>query len=294
MLFAGLRTTSWITDTGEVVREESPMGLLSVREPADRAVALAVPRQVQLDLLRASAVIPVMTETIDDPLDVRRMRLRLQGADLSGLVLEGVGQSIDGEVVDVQAPITVRAGMADATAGQYLAPETFIESDDEEIVAEVERALEGIAGDRARAERLTRYVNGLLEKKPTVSLPSAREVLRTKIGDCNEHTVLYVAMARAAGIPARIAAGLVFVRGAFYYHAWPEVYLDGEPGGALWLPVDPTFNQFPADGTHLRLTRGGLDAQTVIVPLIGRLRIEILDLEVVPGSRRILVGAEGQ
>ena len=67
----------------------------------------------------------------------------------------------------------------------------------------------------------------LLEKKPTVSLPSAREVLRTRVGDCNEHTVLYVAMARALGLPARIAVGLVYLRGAFYYHAWPEVYVDG-------------------------------------------------------------------
>ena len=76
-------------------------------------------------------------------------------------------------------------------------------------VAEAEVAVAGVAGARARAEQLTRYVNGLLEKKPTVSLPSAREVLRTKVGDCNEHTALYVAMARAAGIPARVAVGLV-------------------------------------------------------------------------------------
>ncbi len=86
------------------------------------------------------------------------------------------------------------------------------------------------SGTRARAERLMREVNALLEKKPTVSLPSAREVLRTKVGDCNEHTALYVALARALGIPARIDVGLVFVRGAFYYHAWPEVYIDeGRP-----------------------------------------------------------------
>ena len=83
-----------------------------------------------------------------------------------------------------------------------------------------------MTGTRARAERLTRYVNALLDKKPTVSLPSAREVLRTKVGDCNEHTALYVAMARALGIPARIAVGLVYIHGAFYYHAWPEVYID--------------------------------------------------------------------
>ena len=118
----------------------------------------------------------------------------------------------------------------------------------------------GIDGTRARVEKLTRYVNALLDKKPTVSLPSAREVLRTKVGDCNEHTALYVAMARSIGIPARIAVGLVYVRGvtgAFYYHAWPEVYIDEGSGRGLWLPVDPTLNEFPADATHLRLARGG-------------------------------------
>ena len=31
MSFGGLRTTAWVTDTGDVVREESPMGLITVR-----------------------------------------------------------------------------------------------------------------------------------------------------------------------------------------------------------------------------------------------------------------------
>ena len=151
--------------------------------------------------------------------------------------------------------------------------------------------MRGAASTRERAERLTRYVNGLLEKKPTVSIPSAREVLRTRVGDCNEHTALFVAMARASGIPARIAVGLAFVRGAFYYHAWPEVYID-EGSRGLWLPVDPTFNQFPADATHVRLARGGLDRQTAILPLLGRLKMTILDAETAPDSERpILAGA---
>ena len=145
-------------------------------------------------------------------------------------------------------------------------------------------AVANVSGARAQAERLTRHVNAILEKKPTVSLPSAREVLRTRVGDCNEHTVLYVAMARALGIPARIAVGLVSVRGAFYYHAWPEVYLAEGRGRGLWLPVDPTLNQFPADATHLRLARGGLDQQAAILPLIGRLKIEILELETAPNT----------
>ena len=43
--FGGLQTTSWVTDTGEVVREESPMGLLTVAETQERATCMAVPRQ---------------------------------------------------------------------------------------------------------------------------------------------------------------------------------------------------------------------------------------------------------
>jgi transglutaminase-like putative cysteine protease len=295
MAFQGLTTTSWVTDTGDVVREESPMGLMTLRESPEDAQGLAVPNRVQQDLLRMSAVVPEMRRRIDEPRDVRRMVLRLEGADVTGPDLDGDGQSVDGSTIEIRDPRTLQPGPADAGAAAYLPPEPFLESDAPEIIAEMNVALKGVTGARARAERLTRYVNALLDKKPTVSLPSAREVLRTKVGDCNEHTALYVAMARAAGIPARIAVGLVFVRGvhgAFYYHAWPEVYLDEGNGRGMWLPVDPTLNQFPADGTHLRLVRGGLDKQAAILPLMGSLRITVVDLELDAQSTPILVGPE--
>ena len=86
------------------------------------------------------------------------------------------------------------------------------------------------------------------------------------------------------------AVGLAYAHGAFYYHAWPEVYIDEGSGRGLWLPVDPTFNQFPADATHLRLLRGGLDRQAAILPLIGKVKMDILDLELAPNSTTILVG----
>jgi transglutaminase-like putative cysteine protease len=293
--YHGLQTTSWVTDTGEVVREESPLGLMSLRESPEQAQGLAIPGRVQQDMLRMAAVVPVMQQRIDEPRDVRRIRLRIEGADLSGPDLDGVGQTVDGSVIEIQDPRTLAPGPADPDARRFLLPERLIESDAPEIVAEAERAVRGATGPRDKAERLTRYVSALLDKKPTVSLPSALEVLRTKVGDCNEHTALYVAMARAAGVPARIAVGLVYVRGAqgaFYYHAWPEVYIDESNGRGLWLPVDPTLNQFPADGTHLRIVRGGLDQQAAILPLIGRLRMTVLDLELDPRSTPILVGQD--
>ena len=82
------------------------------------------------------------------------------------------------------------------------------------------------------------------------------------------------------------------MHGAFYYHAWPEVYIDEGNGRGLWLPVDPTLNQFPADATHLRLARGGLDKQAAILPLIGTAEDDVLDVELAPDSTPILVGRQ--
>ena len=121
------------------------------------------------------------------------------------------------------------------------------------------------------ARQLTMSVNGLLEKRITFSVPNAVQVLETRQGDCNEHTVLYVALARALGLPARTAVGLVYLNGSFFYHAWPEVWLNE------WVAVDPTFGQYPADASHIRFVIGGLAQQVEIVRLIGNLGIEVLD-----------------
>jgi hypothetical protein len=290
MTFSGITQTAWVTDTGEVVREESGLGLMVVKETRAQATALAVPGQVQADLMEAAAVVPSPPRRIDEPTAVQKLRVRLEGFPVGGPDLQGAGQTVDGNVFEVVDARQLTPGPADPEAARFLDPEPLLESDDPAIVAEAQRAVQGVKPEpRARAERLVRHVNALLEKKPTVSLPSAAEVLRTRVGDCNEHTALYVALARALGIPARIAVGLVHLRGAFYYHAWPEVYVaEGRRG--LWLPADPTLNQFPADATHLRLARGGLDKQAAILPAVGRARMSVLELKLAEGATPILVG----
>jgi hypothetical protein len=294
MEFAGLSATAWITDTGDVVREESALGMLVVREQPEVAQRMAVSQRERADIIQAAAIVPDAKYRIDDPRSVRRIVLRLTGAEVPAGGLDGAGQSVvslpgGGHQVEIRDAREAGPGRPDPAAADYLAPEPLIESDAPEIVAEARAAIRGATAPREQAERLVRHVNALLEKKPTVSIPSAREVLRTRIGDCNEHTALYVAMARAVGIPSRIAVGLVYLNGAFFYHAWPEVHLS-RGGGAEWLPVDPTLNQFPADATHLRIARGGLEKQTLVLPLIGRLRIEVVDLALAEGAIPILAG----
>jgi transglutaminase-like putative cysteine protease len=288
--FAGIASTSWITDTGEVVREESPMGLIVVRETPERARALAISSRMQTDLLEAAAIVPAEAKRIDDSLAVERLRVRLLGIEsFPADDLQGAGQTVADGVFEVRDARTLVPGPLDSSTSRFLRPEPFIESDAPEIRLEAAKAVGDAVDPRLRAERLVRYVHALIEKKPTLSLPSALEVLRTRVGDCNEHTALYVAMARAAGLPARIATGLVHLHGAFYYHAWAEVYVATRTSG-LWLPVDPTLNQFPADATHLRLARGGLDRQAAILGLVGKARMTMLDLDLRPGSTPVLVG----
>jgi len=118
---------------------------------------------------------------------------------------------------------------------------------------------------------LMEWVFESLEKTPLVSVPDARQILRQRKGDCNEHATLLTALLRAVGIPARMAAGLIYKDGRFYYHAWNEAYLD------RWISMDATLNQMPSDATHIKLVDGGIEKQIQIVAMIGNLSLTILD-----------------
>jgi hypothetical protein len=291
--FSGIQATSWVTDVGEVVKEESPMGLVVLKETQERATAMAMTRDVRADMIEAAAIQPETKKPIDDPTQVEYLELRITTpSPLTGPDLQGVGQTVRDDVFALRDSSKEPLQPTPDGLERYLAPERLIESDAPEILAEAEKAVAGVSGNRARAERLVRHVNALLEKKPTVSLPSALEVLRTRVGDCNEHTALYVAMARALGLPSRIAVGLVSLRGAFYYHAWPEVWVAESAGRGRWIAVDPTLNQFPADLTHVRLARGGLEQQTAILPLVGQTKIAVLEMRMAAGTAPVLVGQE--
>jgi transglutaminase-like putative cysteine protease len=68
----------------------------------------------------------------------------------------------------------------------------------------------------------------------------------------------------------------VYMRGRFFYHAWNVFYLR-ERGG--WLTADAVLGQMPADVTHIRFVRGEADRQLDLVGLIGRLKLEILEMQ---------------
>jgi transglutaminase-like putative cysteine protease len=208
---------------------------------------------------------------------VGELRVRLVGVELQGFDLEGGRQRLSGDTLTVrlEPASAFEAGWRLPYAGggpaaAELAATPLIQSTDARIVAQA-RAIVGEERDpRIAARLLNDWVYQNLEKDITLSVPSAVQVLEARQGDCNEHTVLYVALARAIGLPARTAVGLVSVNGRFYYHAWPEVWLND------WVAVDPTLGQFPADATHLRFILGDLVRQVELIRLIGRLELDVV------------------
>ncbi|MDB0045285.1 transglutaminase-like domain-containing protein [Candidatus Pelagibacter sp.] len=72
---------------------------------------------------------------------------------------------------------------------------------------------------------------------------SVFDVIERKIGDCTEHTQLFVNLARAAGMPAREVSGWVYDgTNKLMPHAWAEVAVNTVDENFLWIPVDPTWN----------------------------------------------------
>ncbi|MDX2168591.1 MAG: transglutaminase domain-containing protein [Deltaproteobacteria bacterium] len=269
--FRGIESTVWLDAAGKTLREEGPMGLVTVRESATQAMNEGW-ATAPFDLMAAVAVRPA--QPISDPRQRDELRLRVGG-------LESVAVPTDARQTLHDGTLTVRrepGGAASYTlpyAGDQwrgeLAATPFLQIDHPSVQAAAGEALGDERDARRAAERLRRWVYGALEKRPAATIPNAVQVLQTRAGDCNEHAVLFAALARAAGLPARVVAGLVYADGVFLYHAWDEVWL-----GDGWVSVDAAFDQSPVDVTHIKLVEGGPEAHAALVPVIGRLTLDVL------------------
>ena len=162
-----------------------------------------------------------------------------------------------------------------------LAADLFVQSDHPKIraaAADVFSQLDPSASDdaEAQARHLHEWVYANLDKVPVLGVPSALEVLEARRGDCNEHAILYTALARAHGLPTRIAAGLVWSDDldGLYYHAWPEVWI-----GTGWRRYDPTLGQVSADATHIKLLEGGVERWPALLAFLGRVELEAISVQ---------------
>lgn len=82
--------------------------------------------------------------------------------------------------------------------------------------------------------------------------PAPADVPRAfpKGASCRERTARYLRIAGQAGLRGRHAVGIAFDGRAFVWHEWAELLVEGR-----WIPVDPSFEQAPAEGPRHTLAR---------------------------------------
>jgi hypothetical protein len=266
----GLEVRAWLDRSGRVLREESVLGFVLVREPRARALAgfgRGAPVEVS-----SMARIP-LDGAIADPRGRAELLLRLAGPGAALVPDDPPRQRRTGRLLRLtREPVPDEPGAAPGpTLEEYLAPSPFIESDDPQIVATARAIVGDEADPTRRARALVRWVGRNLEQAPSVTMPSARQVLEARRGDCNEHAVLLAALARAADVPARVVAGAVYLNDGFYYHAWTELWLGS------WVSADAVFAQMPADVTHVKLVEGGPERHFQLAGLLDRLRFRVVE-----------------
>jgi len=278
---AGIRMDLWVDEAGRIWKQATPSGWVMLRESREEALTAGWPAGAGIDMISATSV-QAEGRKISTPSKARFMSILLPLDSTGSLNLHG-GRQVHRpgkfqpvkitreEVTETEAP---DLPITDPEFEPYLASSLLVQADHPEI----RRQAQAIAGDETNslraARRILEWIHENVDRRAVPSLPNALEVLHHRSGDCNECTVLYVALARALGLPARTNAGLVYLDGKFYYHAWPEVF------AGHWVTLDPVFGQLPADATHLRLTTGGIEKQVEIARLIGQLKtIHVLDVK---------------
>jgi hypothetical protein len=270
--------TIWMDENGETLKEEGFMGLSTIKSNAESA-AQGIEEEAMIDFYEYTAIQP--DKTISNERSVGFLRLKIEGLEHANLSLATLNagrqkfgnnlMEIKRETVRVTAPFLLPNENPAEELKVFLQPELNIESDDPEIRAQVHEIIGTERNPVIAARKLLKWVYEHVEKRPVISIPSAHEVLLTKVGDCNEHATLLTAFLRAAGIPARLSIGLVSARNRFFYHAWTEAYL-GE-----WVSMDATLNQMPVDATHIKLVEGNLDRQAELSGLVGEIKLKILE-----------------
>lgn len=268
----------WVDRTGNTQFESVRSGLVTTRAEQRDALASYVGDHAlsKKDLIYDFSLVPVVPP-IRDSATLTGLSLEISGWNDALPLFQGSGQKTEKRGPDRVAFKTgVFAGPGEtsvAPATTYVQPADKIESDAPEIVARATALAKTTTGTEELARQLISWTADWL-KDSADDGGSAAESLKSRTGNCQTHARLYTALARAAGLPTRFVSGLIHQDGkGFLYHSWAESFIDGR-----WIPVDPTYNQFPADPTHLKLLEGHLPTDMApLITIIGRISVHVLE-----------------
>ena len=279
----GMTITEWLDLEGNMLKYEvKELGLSMVRvkkEEAQRWDSI-------IDLGQTGHIRSNVEISNLDRISQMRIRLSIEEGDIAQFLASDRRQRIelqdeDGVILNIRKIKfedyeSLNLPLKDERYRKFLEPTLYAQSENKEISQKAREIIEGEENAWRASKRLSDWVHKNL-RMGQIETPfaSAEEVLESREGDCSEHATLFVALARAAGIPARVCDGIVYIGEAFDYHMWAEVYV-GE-----WIAIDPTRGQSEVDVTHIKFGDAVLDSASLIRLSLNMARtINNLDLKI--------------
>lgn len=227
---------------------------------------------------------------IPNPEKLQFLKVKMRGIEKSLIAQDHRQEVVAGDTGSDGFYVIVRAGDAENVrqdgksapnsndappSDEDLADTISIQSNHPEIASQTNQIVGANNPPREKITKLVRWTANNIANKMQDSFRPLKSlmVLRDKEGECESHAYLYAALARSQKIPTRLVTGIVYMdKIGFLYHAWAESYDNG------WLAVDPTFNQVPADATHIKVATGdSTDNAQAVLTMVGKLKIEVLE-----------------
>jgi len=273
LTFKGVTQLAWIGEDGEVLKEKGLLGISLEKTTRDNAL-FGLPLEASQDLTTIASVPSNMV--FDDASKLTKIEIEFEGIQYADVYLHGGRQSLYNNILTIEReslsnlPPSIDMNNLPEDEKKFLKPTPFIQSDHPKIRKLARQIVSKNDAPLKKATKLMDWINKNIEKRPVLSLPDALSTLENRMGDCNEHAVLLAALARGEGIPVKVEAGLVYLNGRFYYHAWNLLYL------GRWITADALFGQIPADVTHIRFSSGKPEQQLDLMNIIGKIRLKII------------------
>jgi len=284
-IMGGITSKEWISDDGEIYKmETSSLGMSFEKVDMEEALGdvdqfdLIVNTKIELQGERPKPNIEHFKVKVSIPegnvlktfTNNDRQKVTV-GKNLS----EGI---VDISIHDVSENSVIHRPITSKEFAKYLLPSIYVQSDDPEIIAKANEIAGSEGNSWKAAVKVCKWVNeSIKDKNYRVGFGTAKQTLHDLCGDCSEHTVLFIGLARALGIPSRICTGIVYHKDAFYYHFWPEVYV------GRWVSMDPTLGQIQADASHIQLsstqveTESNIELGEGVIRTLNKLSIERIE-----------------
>ena len=273
-------TDVYINGKGDVLKVDAPMGIVMLPVTKTVALAKATKNSLATDLAEASSIKP--DRPIEDPDELSHLKLKLACASVSEIPSDGyqsVTRLAGDWIVDIHPPkLRETQGYSIVDAGRskplWVEPSLNVPSDSKRFRELAARIIGSKKDVRSASFAIQMYVYQNMKFNSGIGvLRDASEILDTKDGVCRDFAVLTLTLLRAAGIPARLATGLVNADGAFYYHAWTEAW-----DGARWFGVDSVTDRAQLSASHVKLGEGNIDTAFTFA-FLEKAKITILDAQ---------------